>query len=135
LSAGFLGLIGAQSVTEERLANWLPLWKEAYQAVDAESGPCRLQPARLGYYQRAFETLTSSGQAQAATWPLLRTWTQAVAALPVPGEHEAVWRASLEEINLLGKDFPERVIGLDAWLDMVEETIDQWAADNGANLA
>lgn len=135
LSAGFLGLIGAQSVTVDRLAGWMPFWQAAYQALEPEAAPARLHPDRLGYYQRAFETLVSSGQPQAATWPLLCTWTRAVAANPNPGVYEANWRASLEEIDLLGKNFPERVAGLDALLDMVEETLDQWAADNGANLA
>jgi hypothetical protein len=37
-------------------------------------------------------------------------------------------------LDLLGSAFQDRLKALDAYLDMVEEVQDQWAAANGANI-
>jgi hypothetical protein len=43
-----------------------------------------------------------------------------------------MWNDTLTRLGLLGAGFDERVAALDAYLDMVEETLDKWARDNGA---
>jgi hypothetical protein len=41
------------------------------------------------------------------------------------------WQKAGEHLGLLGASFAEKVAGLDAYLDMVEELIDTWALENG----
>jgi hypothetical protein len=138
LYPGLLGLLGAPKVDLEALKTWLPLWQAAYQAVTAalppDQVPVRLHSTRQDYYLKAMNALLSGSQPVNVLWPLLHTWTLAVAALPDPGEHLVNWRSSLESLDLAGKGFSERVAGLDAYLDMVEETLEQWALANGASV-
>jgi hypothetical protein len=137
LYPGFLGLLGAPNVDVETIQAWVPLWQSAYQTLAAtlppDKIPPRLSPLRQVYYQNAFESLLKGSQPQAVLWPLLRSWTLVVASLPAPDEHFAAWRASFEKLHLAGKGFAERVAALDAYLDMIEETQEQWAIANGAN--
>ena len=50
------------------------------------------------------------------------------------GDHFTTWQNSLGQLGLVGGTFSERVDGLDAYLDMIEETLDNWAALNGVSL-
>ena len=43
----------------------------------------------------------------------------------------AAWQKAGEQLGLIGKPFTEKVQGLDAYLDMVEEVLDTWARENG----
>ena len=137
LYPGLLGMLGAQYVDGETLKSWLPLWQSAYREVAAtttiEQIPARIHPLRESYYSHAFEALMGGSQPLTALWPLLRSWTLAITTLVQPGEHRANWQTGLERLNLAGASFRERVAGLDAYLDMVEETLDQWAVANGAS--
>jgi hypothetical protein len=136
LYPGLLGMLGAPNMEVEMVKAWIPLWQAAYQALSAavppDKVPPRLSPFRQVYYRKAFDSLLEGSQPQTVLWPLLRSWTLAVASLPTPGEHITDWRASLEKLHLAGKEFTERVAALDAYLDMVEETLEQWAIANGA---
>ncbi len=138
LFPGLLGLLGAPKANHETLKSWLPLWQAAYQDVSAtlpaDQAPVRLHPMRQDYYLNAFKSLLGSSQPLNVLWPLLHTWTMAIAVMPEPGEHQANWRASLESLDLAGEGFGERVAGLDAYLDMIEETLEQWALANGASV-
>ncbi len=135
LYPGLLGLLGAPLVDQDVLKSWLPVWRAAYQALEPEKAPARLHPLRLSYYSKALDALLASSQPHTALWPLLRTWTLAIASLPEPGEHLQAWSQALGFLGLTGSGFAERVEGLDAYLDMVEETLEQWAAANGATEA
>jgi hypothetical protein len=138
LYPGLLGLLGAPKADLEVIKSWLPLWQDAYQGVAAtippDQAPVRIHPMRQEYYLKAFISLISGDQPLTVLWPLLRTWTMAVDALPDPGERLASWRASLATLDLSGKAFGERVAGLDAYLDMIEETLEQWALANGVSI-
>ena len=119
------------SVSQEALRFWLPQWEETFAALPEAQRPVRLQPARRAYYLHAFRSFVDGEQPQAVLWPLLRTWTQAVCAaacrrLP-PGRLEC----ACQELGLLDDAFSERVAALDAFLDMVDETLDDWARRNG----
>jgi len=134
LYPGLLGLLGAPAVDADAIQAWIPAWQAVYQVLDPGQAPARLNPARLLYYQKAFVSLLEHDQPQAVLWPLLRTWSLAIAAMPDAGDHLSVWHDSLEQLGLLGSTFSERVDGLDAFLDMIEETLDNWAAINGVSL-
>jgi len=131
LYPGLLGMLGAPRVSQETMRLWLPHWKEMLDGLPELERPARLHPARRSYYLHAFRSLLDGEHPQAVLWPLLRTWTQAAALLPP--EHTLLegWKACCRELGLLDDDFSERVAALDAFLDMVDETLDSWARLNG----
>ena len=132
LQAGLLGLLGAPHAELETLRLWLPLWQAAFEALPPDPALLRLAPARHAYYQLAFESLLNGNQPRAVLWPLLRTWTLAISHLPVGGPQRQAWVDACEHLGLQGPAFAERIQALDAFLDMVEETLEEWARINGA---
>jgi predicted nucleotidyltransferase len=132
LYPGVLGLLGAPQVDTETLRTWLAPWKTAFQALDRDRAPVRLHPARQAYYLQAFEALINSPEPEQVLWPLLRTWTLAINNLPEKSPAREDWAQALDHLGLLGEGFEERLDALDAFLDMVEETIEKWARENGA---
>ncbi len=147
LYAGLLGLLGAPALGGDlearlaaRLEDWLLLWQAAYRAACAQSDApadatphfTRLHPDRLTYYSAAFQAMIFNGQAEAVLWPLLRSWTWAVNQLPAESEEALAWRAALAQPGLSGLPFTGKVEALDAYLDMIEEMLEDWAHENGA---
>jgi predicted nucleotidyltransferase len=132
LYPGVLGLLGAPHVDAETLRAWLGPWETAYQAIDPEQAPVRLHPARRAYYLQAFEALINSPEPEQVLWPLLQTWTLAVLNLPEKSAARRDWSQALDHLGLSGEEFEERLDALDAFLDMIEETIEKWARENGA---
>jgi hypothetical protein len=131
LYAGFLGLLGAAAVDAETVRTWMPDWKAAYNALPTTDAPTRLHPLRWYYYAQAVEAILNTQAPQNALWPLWRTWTHIICALPPDTPHHSNWQKAGERLGLLGESFAERIAGLDAYLDMVEELIDSWARENG----
>jgi hypothetical protein len=70
-------------------------------------------------------------QPQVVLWPLLRTWTLAAGHLPEDHPALVVWKNACQQLELLGEEFQGRVNALDAFLDMVEETLEAWGRENG----
>ena len=132
LYPGLLGLLGAVTLPSETIQGWLPSWGQAYDQVSAlAQTPAKLHSNRKGYYQRGIEALLAGEQPPAAIWPLLRTWTE-IASLLHPGSPHALdWQAAVEQLNLAGAGFEDRLAGLDAYLDTVEELFDDWKAKHG----
>jgi hypothetical protein len=132
LFPGLIGLLGAAHVDAEIMTTWMRSWISTYQAVPLDAGLARLHPSRLIYYQRAFETMIAAGQPQAVVWPMLRTWTFAVQVLESTSPQAQDWRDVFSQLGLLAERHRERVEALDAYLDLVEETLEVWARQNGA---
>ena len=128
---GFLGLLGASAGDADSLRSWLPDWQNAYAALPDSGAPIRLHPHRWLYYKQAVDTILRSPSAHDALWPIWRTWTHALCVLPADTSHRSAWQKAGEQLGLLGAGFTERLAGLDAYLDMVEELIDTWALENG----
>jgi len=131
LYPGFLGLLGAPTVDSGSMRSWLPEWRNAFTTIPANSAPLRLHPHRLLYYERAIEVFLNSQTPHDVLWPLWHTWTHAICALPAETPHRAAWQKAGEQLGLLGDGFTERIEGLDAYLDQVEELLDTWARENG----
>ena len=131
LYPGLLGMLGAPRVSQEAMRLWLPQWEEIYDMLPESERPARLHPARRMYYLLAFKAMLEGERPQTILWPLLRTWTQAVALLPPGHALLDVWQAACRELGLLDEAFTERVAALDAFLDMVDETLDEWTRANG----
>ncbi len=127
LYPALLGMLGGPNASHESLQSWLPVWEQSMSALPGKDLPARLHPNRHAYYLRAFEAILASEHPVAMLWPLLRTWTQAAALMPEATAGRAVWEAACAQLGLLGDSFSERVVALDAFLDLVEETIEAWA--------
>lgn len=134
LYAGLLGLLGNPNTDAATLKSWLAPWEIAYQAIPGEQTPARLHPSRLLYYRRALEAFVDSGQPQAALWPLIYTWTLAVHLLPAEHPAHVEWHNACDHLGLLAGGFADRIQALDSYLDLVEETVDRWARENGAEF-
>jgi hypothetical protein len=132
LHAGLLGLLGAPNLDVQSPGAWISLWNEAYQAVSPQLAPPRLHSDRRLYYLSAFESIVDGLQPEAVLYPLLRTWTMAVGLLPVDSPSRAAWRQAVTQLGIGGEAFAERLAALDAYLDLVEETLEVWARQNGA---
>jgi hypothetical protein len=132
LYAGLLGLLGAPLVDAPKVRAWLPDWQAAYEAAAQNQVLQRIHPVRLNYYLKAFESLLDSERFQVVLWPLWRTWTQIVDTLPEQDEYLPAWQKAGESLGMLADGFQERISALDAFLDLVDETIENWARENGA---
>ncbi|HSF80177.1 MAG TPA: hypothetical protein VLA49_03025 [Anaerolineales bacterium] len=131
LQPGLLGLLGAPNVDGEILKSWLGDWQACLESIPQENAPARLHPARTGYYRRGFEALLAGTEPMTILWPLLRTWTEAVEMLPPDSVSSQSWEQALGTLSLTDTGFAERVEALDAYLDMVEETLEGWAQAAG----
>lgn len=129
---GLLGLLGGPNVDPETLQDWLQAWQSAYEGIPKGEVPPRLHPHRLNYYRRAFEYILGGERPLGVLWPMLRTWTKAVSLLPEESGERGSWQEALHRLGLLGSGFSERVAALDAYLDTVEETLEEWGRDSGA---
>lgn len=131
LYAGFLGLIGGHAVDAGLIRSWLPDWQKAYAALPASGAPTRLHPHRWLYYERAVDVILDSSNALDALWPVWRTWTHAVRILPTDSPHFSSWQKAGGQMGLLGEAITEKLEGLDAFLDMLEELLDTWTLEHG----
>ncbi len=134
LYPGLLGLLGAPLVDVPTLKSWLSGFNSIYAAVPEAGRPPRLHPARGRYYLRAFEDFLDSSQPMVALWPLLRTWTLAASLLPVGSALRGDWEGAVSRLGLLGDAFQTRLAGLDAYLDLVDETLEEWGRRSGAEI-
>jgi hypothetical protein len=128
---GILGLIGGPKIDAAEPKSWLPDWQLAVEALSEGAVP-RLQPVRIPYYRKAFESMLNKDQPLSALWPMLRTWTDAAQSLAGDPAAAKGWQQACERLGLLGDDFAGRISALDAFLDTVEETVERWARANGA---
>lgn len=131
LFPGFMGLLGMNNVQIDTIKGWLPMWEAAYEFLAPDTAPARLHPVRKAYYLRAFHAILEGDQPGAVLWPLLRTWTDIVNAIPEDAPAQDDWCEAMEQLGFLGDGFGERIKALDAYLDQVEEILDDWARAQG----
>jgi hypothetical protein len=131
MSRGLMGLLGGAALPGDALSAWLPDWESAYRAIPVEGAPVRLHPKRQAYYQHAFPEL-SQQQPEAILWPLLHTWTLAALHLDEVAPGYQGWQQVCQGLGLYGVASGEKLAALDAFLDLVEETLEDWAVKNGA---
>ncbi len=133
LYAGLVGLLGAALMDTSAIKNWLPPWEQAYAAAaKLEKTPAELHRHRQTYYRQGIEAMLDGEHPQAALWPLLWTWTEAVTYL-----REDAWTGWVEacdELELLGEHFGLKLEGLDVYLDRVEELFDGWKRERGLGV-
>jgi hypothetical protein len=128
---GLLGLLGAPNCSASWLKDRLKDWADAFQALSDGERRVRYHPARFQYYQAAFKEMLESEEPQTLLWPLLSTWSDLISALPVDSVYRTDWQRAMEALGLYGSGLEERIRAFDAYLDMVEETLETWAEANG----
>jgi hypothetical protein len=118
-------LAGAGKLDTAGLSGLLPDWESAF--VAAGSSPAadkRVALPRLRYYKSAFEAMLAGDVPQAVIWPLMLTWSLAVASLPdLWLEH---WRMASQMLGLAGAELDEKMDGLDHFLDGIEEALENF---------
>ena len=131
LYPALLGMLGGSHVDAEKMRSWLPGWQASLESLPVQAIPARLHPCRHAYYRRAFEAILQGESPAAILWPLLRTWTLAAALSQEGSPGRIAWAEACQSLGLLGAGFDERVRALDAFLDLVEESIEQWSRQVG----
>jgi hypothetical protein len=131
---GLLGLLGAPFLDMAHLDDWMEAWNAAYTAEPAQNPQTANHPARRCYYLHSFEFITASQTPQAVLLPLLQTWATSIQSLSTDAGERQTWEETMHHLQLMGEEFEEKVNALDAYLDQIEETIEEWARKNGARL-
>ncbi len=109
----------------------LPAWEACFKAATRAPLDLRIHATRLEYYRNAIESQLKGEMPAAAFWPLLHTWALSMqSGMSSPAEQDA-WEGFLRQIGLDPATAGERVEALDTFLDMLEETLEQAAAESG----
>jgi len=131
LFAGVLGLIGGVTIEAEIIQSWLPKWETAYDHFADGQENLDVHPGRKQYYKGSITSLLAREVPETALWPLLRSWSLLVMNAPISSDDYTAWKEAFTFLGLTGDAFHERILGLDTFLDLVEETLDDWAKENG----
>jgi hypothetical protein len=131
LATELVGLLLPQPLSAADWQAWQAPWQAAFTAAgESTDCPPRLQPARWPYYAHAAAALFESTPT-VSVWLALRTWTQAAALLPTDHPSLADWRGVLGSLGFDHAGFSARLDAFDAYLDRLEETLDEWGEANG----
>ncbi len=131
LYPGALGLLGWPHIRQGDFDAVIASWKEIYELVPEKSAPVRVHPHRKNYYLNSFEAMLEQQTPQAMLWPMLRTL---VIILASQASSQEIIEKSWGFLNKLGFDpvaLDERLEALDIYLDLIEETLEDWARLNG----
>jgi predicted nucleotidyltransferase len=121
----------AASVNAELIGQWLLAWEIAFQAAARSPLDARLHAARLGYYKSAITNQLESDLPTAALWPMLYTWALVSENGTFDADQTKAWGGVCAEMGLSAEALPERLQALDAFLDRLEEILEQIAVENG----
>jgi hypothetical protein len=109
----------------------LPQWSACFTAnAHAPTDP-RIHPARLGYYKAAIESQLNGDIPAAAFWPLLYTWALSTESSGAPAGQDPAWTEVCQQVGLGPAEMPARIEALDAFLDSLEETLEQMSTESG----
>ena len=131
LSAGLVDLIVPVDPIEPNWDAWLADWRTDFTMFQRHQNlPLKYSNGRMAYYEKAIEGLKETNQ-QAALWILLWTWTEISAMLSPDGSQAFAYQDFCRLLALGSDQHQERVAAMDAYLDVVEESIDRWSLQNG----
>ena len=119
------------SVNVEVIGLWQIAWEVAFQAAASLPLDSRLHAARLGYYKSAITSQLESDLPTAALWPMLYTWALISENDSFDADQAKAWAGVCAEMGLNAEALPERLQALDAFLDRLEEILEQIAVENG----
>ena len=131
LAGGLEDLFRSDSNELDDWGQWLEGWQAALtSAGKQENPPPRLAACRQKYYTAAADALHNDYPA-AALWIMLRTWTLALLHQPEDETALKAWSAACTQQQLDPEHLEHRLDEMDAYLDSVEETVDEWAQEHG----
>ncbi|MBA4420331.1 MAG: hypothetical protein C0391_04215 [Anaerolinea sp.] len=133
LTTGLVNLLEMQDVSVESLSALLPEWEKTFRAAGGqEQTSPDLHPLRLEYYRSAIHAYLDDGQELAAAYPLFFTWAKAASYLLATSPEYICWFNILKEMGLGKEQLPDKMEALDAYLDHVEEVLEDWGNKAGA---
>jgi hypothetical protein len=121
----------AASINAEIINEWRMAWELAFQSASQTPIDVRLHPVRLGYYKAAITSQLESDLPTAALWPMVYTWALASENGTFNEDQTKAWAGVRADMGLSLEALPERLEALDAFLDRLEEILEQIAVENG----
>jgi len=110
---------------------WLAGWRADFNELQKHKDlPIKYSNGRMAYYEKAIEGLKETNQ-QAALWILLWTWTEISCLLYPDGNQAESYSDFCRMLSLSSDQFEGHIKDMDAYLDVVEESIDRWSQQNG----
>lgn len=132
LVAGLIDLYLPMDNIEYSWERWLEEWRACLLAANTKKNfPVNIHSLRIPYFEKAIQAMLTENQAQ-SLWTLLRTWTMAAAQFAKRSPETESWRKCIRTIQLDKEHFSTRLQSLDVYLEAVEDTISNWAKQNGA---
>ena len=123
----FLALIGADRLSQEVCTSWNQSWSEAIVAASKQKAcPPDLHSARRAYYLQSCNAMLEGGEYQAAIWPMITSWGQAIGVLKDDEKQIDAWHAFCDLLGFQADRFEDCLSGLDSFLDEVEITLEAW---------
>jgi hypothetical protein len=130
LYAGVLGLLGWINIDVGTMNSWLPDWRQAWSVAQAIDGDVAWCLARHVYYEAGIRGLVESDHPEAALWPMIFTWMRACEVVQDRQVISGFWRAA-DQLGLDDIASARHIQALDAYLDLVEETLETWGEAQG----
>ncbi len=119
-------IISPADWNQAKWPEWKTNWEKALKAVDAKPDcPVHLSGHRHSYYVQAAGEYWEKMPA-AALWIMLKTWTDAVSALPEDTESRQEWNDMTSDIQMNAEHLDQRLEQLDRFLDSIEIAADQF---------
>ena len=125
LAVAFDHLIGAVSLTNQTLSEWLGYWAKAMQVLKQESNQGRILAEQKPYLRGAIEALIQSGSRSAGLWPLLNTWTEIITLLPDKADLQTPWISAITSLGFAGSDYQVRLAAFDGFLELCESLVNK----------
>lgn len=125
-----IGMLGGLTLGTEELPAFLPAWEAAFTQAATLPLDLRTHATRLAYYKQGMEATLQSPFPKAILWPMLHTWLLAAESGNWKPEHEDAWTSVRKTLGLDESGMETRLQSLDHFLDVLEETQDQIAAQN-----
>jgi len=133
LASGLIDLFTQTPISIDDWPEYMKLWISALGTAGKRKDiPVKINIARFQYYKNAVETLWDD-YPDAALWLMLRTWTLALCHLSETTTSKKRWEKLVQSTGLDEKNMEGRISQLDEYLDIVEETLDIWAQENGVD--
>lgn len=132
LSDALLRVLSAENISLEQMQSWRDPWEKALEAAgDDPDCPENIHPLRKHYFLSAFDALVESGSPQYALWPLMETWLQAIRVLWGIQSQQEAWLGFCSELGFTPESKAVHFESLDAFLDLVDVTLDTWKSGFG----
>jgi hypothetical protein len=132
LMAGLMGLLSVSQFDPASLYIMMENWNMAFELAQKHTPSPDYVVTRRNYYAHAFNAFVSGEQPMVALWPVFHSWTKLIGLIPLDAPVYRIWQDTCTQSGFLGTGFAEKLMALDAYLDLIEETIAQWALTNGA---